>query len=152
MVDPGWPLHDLRPQQCIILWSRILPPNLVAIGHSFTIWPLVDPGWPLHDFRPQQCTTFWSGVLPTKFGAHREFLSNLTPSWRRLTPAWPSTTAMHYSSDKGSFYQTWCPLGVPEQFDSWLIPAWPLTPAMLYSSVSGSSYQIWCHRAFLKHP
>ena len=62
MVDPGLPLHILWPHQCIILLSRVLPtkssshslgqqgfflPNLIALGHSWAIWPLLDPGWPL---------------------------------------------------------------------------------------------------------
>ena len=60
-------------------------PNLVAIGHSLAILPLVDPSWPLHDLRRQRCTTLWSGFLSTKFGGHRAFLSNLTPDWPQLT-------------------------------------------------------------------
>ena len=29
-VDPGWPLHDLWPQQCIILWSGIRSTRCVS--------------------------------------------------------------------------------------------------------------------------
>ena len=53
------------------------PPKMVAIGYSWTIWPLVDPRWPLHDLPPQQCITLRSGVLPTKFGSHRTFLRQI---------------------------------------------------------------------------
>ena len=66
VVDPDWPLHDLRPQQCIALWSRILLPNRVATmatRHSWAIWPLLDPSWPLHDLRPHQYTTRGQGLF-----------------------------------------------------------------------------------------
>ena len=49
-------------------------PNLVAIRHSWAVWPLVDPGCSLCDLWPQQCTTLRSGFLSTKFGSHRAFL------------------------------------------------------------------------------
>ena len=52
-------------------------PNLVAIGHSWAIWPLVDPALPLRDPRPQQCITLLSRVFPTKFGSHRAFLRQI---------------------------------------------------------------------------
>ena len=67
------------------------PSNLVAIGHCQANWPLLDPSWPLHDHWPQQCILLWSVILPTKFGDHRAFLSNLTPGWSQMTPAWPLT-------------------------------------------------------------
>ena len=28
LLDPSWPLHDLWPQQCITLWSVILPTQI----------------------------------------------------------------------------------------------------------------------------
>ena len=71
------PCMTFDPTNAIHSGQGFFPPNLVAIGHSWTIWPLVDPGWPLHDLRPQQCITLWSGVLPTKFGNHRAFLRQI---------------------------------------------------------------------------
>ena len=147
LVDPEWPLHDLWPQQFIMLGSGVLPikfgghrallseltpnwpqltpiwpltpsnvlcsgqgfflANLVAIGHCLANWPLFDPSWPLHDLWPQQCVTLWSDILTTKFGGHRAFLSNLTPGWPQVTPAWPLTPAMHYALVRGSSHQIW---------------------------------------------
>ena len=63
------------------------PPNLVAIGHFYAIWPLLDPRWPLHDFWTQQCTTLWSGVLLTKFGSHRAFPRRID-SFMTYDPRW----------------------------------------------------------------
>ena len=80
LFDPSWPLHDLWPQQCIMLWSGILgghrafPSNLTS-------------GWPLHDLWPQQCTTLWLGVLLTKFGSHRVFLKQIDP-WMTFDRRW----------------------------------------------------------------
>ena len=71
-LTPGWPLTPaLHFSQGFFL------PNLVAIGHSWAICPLVDPGCPLYDLWPQHCTSLWSGVLPTKFGSHWAFLKQL---------------------------------------------------------------------------
>ena len=121
LVDPGWPLHDLWPQQCITLWSGVLPTKFG--GHRALLrWPLLDPSWPLHDLRPQQCITLWSEVLPTKFGDHRALLSKLTPTWPQLTPTWPLTPAMHYGSVRDSSHQIWWPKGISKQFDPWLTP------------------------------
>ena len=95
-LTSGWPwltLHDIWPQQCITLWSWVLPTKFG--GHRALLSKLtphwLDPSWPLHDLRPQQCITFWSGVLSTKFGGHRALLSKLTPTWPQLTPTWPLT-------------------------------------------------------------
>ena len=66
-------------------------------------WPNLTP----HDLRPQHCTTLWSGVLPTKLGSHGAFLSNWSPGWLWLTPAWPSTPVLHYILVRGSSYQIW---------------------------------------------
>ena len=84
----------------------------VAIGHFWAIWPLVDPRWPLLDRWPQQYITLWPEVLSTKSGGHRAFLSNLASGWLLLTPAWPSTPAMHYTLVRGSFNQIWLPYGI----------------------------------------
>ena len=198
LLDPSWPLHDLWPKQCIMLWSGVLPtkfgghrplsskftptwPQLTPVWpltpamhyalvrssfhqicsaalatfnglvHFYTYraflrnltsdlpqltpaWPLtpamstlwsgdlptkfgghraflcnLTPGWPLHDLWPRQCIALWSGVLLTKFGGQRALLSKLTPTWPQLTPAWPSTPAMHYALIRGSSHQIWWP-------------------------------------------
>ena len=88
----------------------------------------------------------WSGVLSTKFGGHRAFLSNLTPTWPWLTPTWPLTQQC---------ITLWSGV-LPTKFGghrallskltpTWLqlTQAWPLTPAMHYALVWGSFYQIW---------
>ena len=68
---------------------------------------------------------FWSGILPTKFGGHRALLSNLTPGWPRMTPAWPLTPAMHYALVRGSSHKIWWPKDVAKQIDPYLTPADP---------------------------
>ena len=51
LVDPSWPLHDLWPQQCIMLWSGILATKFG--GHKALLskltptWPQLTPTWPL---------------------------------------------------------------------------------------------------------
>ena len=51
LLDPSWPLHDLWPQQCITLWSEILPTKFG--GHRAFLsnltpgWPQMTPTWPL---------------------------------------------------------------------------------------------------------
>ena len=111
---------------------------------SKSIWPVVDPSWPLHDLWPQQCITLWSRVLPTKFGGLRAFLSNLTSGWPCLTPAWPLTPAMHYTSGQGFFLPNLVAIGHflsnLTLVDSRLTPAWPLTPAMHYALVWRGSF------------
>ena len=48
---PSWPLHDLRLQQCITLWTGILPTKFGshrAFLHNLTSgWPWLTPEWPL---------------------------------------------------------------------------------------------------------
>ena len=115
LLDPSWPLHDLWSQQCITLWSVILPTKFG--GHRALLSKLT-PSWPqltLHVFWPQQCITPWSVILPTKFGDHRVFLSNLTLGWIALwlTP----------------FYH-WQPYGISKPFNLRLTCARLLTPSM----------------------
>ena len=94
---------------------------------------LVDPSWPLEDLWPHQCITLWSGILstnwsgilPTKFGGHRTLLSNLTPGWPRMTPAWPLTPAMHYALVRGSSHKIWWPKDIAKQIDPYVTPADP---------------------------
>ena len=124
-VDLGWLVHDLWPQQCITLWSWVLPTKFG--GHRALLSKLT-PTWPeltLHDLWPQQCIMFWSGILPTKFGGHRALLSNLTPGWPRMTPAWPLTPAMHYALVRGSSHKIWWPKDIAKQIDPYLTPADP---------------------------
>ena len=71
LVDPGWPLHVLWPQQCITLWSGFLP---IKFGGHRAFLSNLTPGWPLHDLWPTQCITPWSEAFPTKFRGHRAFL------------------------------------------------------------------------------
>ena len=51
LLDPSWPLHDLRPQQCITLWSVILSTKFGShrafISNLTPGWPLMTPAWPL---------------------------------------------------------------------------------------------------------
>ena len=102
LLDPGWPLHDLWPQQCITLWSGILT---IKFGGHRALLSKLTPTWPQltpHDIWPQQYIMLWSRVLLTKFGGHRVYLSKLTPTWPQLTPTWPLTSAIHYALVKGS--------------------------------------------------
>ena len=108
-LTPADPCMTFDPNNALCSGQGFFPPNLVAIGHCQTSWPLLDPSWPLHDLWPQQCSTLWSGVLPTKFGDHRALLSKLTPTWPQLTPTCPLTPAMHYSLVRDSSHQIWWP-------------------------------------------
>ena len=81
------------------LWSRVL----VTLGHVKANFPLADPSWPCMIFNPVNAL-LRPRVLSTKFGSHRAFLSNLTPNWPRLTPTWPLTQGMHYTSAPEGFF------------------------------------------------
>ena len=70
LVDPNWPLYDLQIQQCITLWSGVLP-IWWSKWHSWAIWPVVEP---LHDLWPKHYITLPSGLLPAKFGVQGAFL------------------------------------------------------------------------------
>ena len=138
--------HGLWPQQCINFWSGVLPTKFGSHRAFLSNLTPVDASWPLHDLWPHHCTTLRSGVPPTKFGSHRAFPCNLTPAWPPLTPSWPSTPSMHYTSAGilptnlvaiGQSCAIW-PLA-----DPLLPPAWSLTPAMHYSLIRGSYLQIW---------
>ena len=58
-------------------------PNLLVIGNSSAIWPLVDPGWCLHDLQPRNALHFGQGFLPSNlvaighFGSLRKVTTNL---------------------------------------------------------------------------
>ena len=147
LLDPRWPLHDLWSQQCITLWSGILPTKFG--GHRTLLsnltpgGPRMTPAWPL----PQQCITLWSGVLLTKFGGHMELPSKLTPTWPQLTPTWPLTTIMQRITLWSGVLPT--KFGGHRALPSKLTPSWPQlthtwpsTPAMHFSLVSNSSHQI----------
>ena len=107
--DPGWPLPDLWPQQCIMLWSGIIDTKIgghrAFLSKLTPTWPQLTATWPL----TQQCITIWPGVLSAKFGGHRASLSNLTPTWPQLTPTWPLTPAMHYALGRDSSHKIWWP-------------------------------------------
>ena len=64
LVDP---CMTFDPINALHFGQGFLLANLVAIGHSWAIWPLLDSSWPLHDLWPQECITLQSGILPTKF-------------------------------------------------------------------------------------
>ena len=81
------PYMTFDPSIALNFCQGFLLPNLVAIRHSCTIWPLVDPGWPLYDLWPQHCTSLQSGILPTKFGSHRTFLKEFD-LWMTFDPWW----------------------------------------------------------------
>ena len=84
-ADSDWPRHDLWPIIALHFSQVFFLPNLVALGYSWAIRPLIDLSWPLHDLWTQHYTTLRPGVLPTKFGSHRAFLNNLIHDW----PSWP---------------------------------------------------------------
>ena len=65
LLDPSWPLCDLWPQQCITLWSRILPTKFG--GHRSFLsnltpgWPQMTPAWP---FDPSNAWRSSQGFFP----------------------------------------------------------------------------------------
>ena len=50
LLDPTWPLHDLWPQQCIMLWSGVLPTKFgghrALLSKLTPTWPQLTPAWP----------------------------------------------------------------------------------------------------------
>ena len=84
LIDPGWPLHDLRPQQCTTLPQWFFQPNLVPIAHSWAIWHLVDPVWPCMTFDPSNALFFGQGFFLRSLVAIEYFQSNLTSEWPLL--------------------------------------------------------------------
>ena len=151
LFDPGWPLHDLCPQQCIMLWSGVLP---IIFGSHRAFLSNLTSGWP----QLTQCITLWSEVLPFKFGSRKAFLSNLPCGWPRMTPAWPLTPAMHYTLVRGSpkfsgrrtflreidlwmtFDLWWC------RFEKLTIPLGHMAPTFLTSFGSMSRSTVECIR------
>ena len=109
--------------------------------------------WPLRDLWLQQCITLWSGILRTKFDSHREYLSNLTSGWPKLTPAWPLTPVMHYTLFRGSSCQSGSHRALLSNFTSgWpqvtLNDLWSQWCITLWSGVLPTKFG--SHRAFLK--
>ena len=51
LLDPSRPLHDLQPQQCITLWSGVLPTKFgdhrALLSKLTPTWPQLTPAWPL---------------------------------------------------------------------------------------------------------
>ena len=109
LVDPGWLLHDLWPQQCITLLSGVLS---IKFGGHRALLSKLSPTWPqLASIWPSTpaMIKLWSGILTIKFGGHRALLSKLTPIWPQLASLWPSTPAMHYALVRDSYHQIWWP-------------------------------------------
>ena len=76
LLTPSDPM-TFYPNIALHFGQEFFLPNLVAIEHSWAIWPLADPGWPLHKLWPQQCITLRAGVLTNKFCGHKAFLKQL---------------------------------------------------------------------------
>ena len=76
MVDPGWPVYEFWPQQCITLWSGVFLNKFgglrALLSKLAPTWPRLTPTWP--------STPAMHWILPTKFGGHRTLLSKLTPA------------------------------------------------------------------------
>ena len=127
LLDPSWPLHDLWPQQCIMLWSAVLPTKFG--GHRHIPWLLTRSIYfSIHcKGRPRFASIALSGrpIIFLLYFFSLAFimfflliwwwineleleleLSNLTPGWPQMTPAWPLTPAMHYTLVRGS-HQVW---------------------------------------------
>ena len=135
LIDPGWLLHDLWPQQSITLWSGILPTKFG--GHRALLSKLT-PTWPQLTPIPHSTPAMHYSmvrVLPTKFGGHRVLPSKLTPddsSWP-LHDLWPQQRIMLWSGilpTKFGGHRTFLSNLTP----GWpqMTPTWPLTPAMNY--------------------
>ena len=85
LLDPSWPRHDLWPQHCIMLWSGILLPNLVATGHISNLtptWPRLTPTWPLTP------AMHYALVGGSSYQIWWPYLNILTPGWP-LHDLWP---------------------------------------------------------------
>ena len=122
LVDHLLPLHDLWPSNALHSVKGYFEGRRALISKLTSGWPddpymTFNPNNTTHRAFPRQfwpvvnptdhCMIFASkmnyalvkgsspGVLPIKFGALRAFLSNMTPCWSQLTPAWPLTQSMH---------------------------------------------------------
>ena len=119
--------------------SEIIP---TKFGHHMAFLNNMTPiylGWPLHDLWPRQSIILQSSVLLTKFGCLKIFLSNLTPDWPRLTPVWPLTPAVHYTSIRGHSYQLWWPKGILKQIDLWTFDPGRVRFGNMFSHLVGPS-------------
>ena len=103
---------------------------------SISDWPQLTP----HDLWPYQCITFRSEVFPSKFGRHKVFLSNLTPSCplhdlrpQHCTTLWSGILPIKFDSHR-AFLSNFTP--------NWprLTPVWHVTPALQYTLLRGSCY------------
>ena len=66
-LSPIWPHMAFDPSIALYFGQGFFLPNLVAIEHSWAIWPQLT----LYDLWPQHCSLLQSGVLPTKFAGQR---------------------------------------------------------------------------------
>ena len=91
LLDPSWPLHDLWPHQCFMLWSEIL--SIKFGGHKAFLSNLT-PGWPpawltpdnpYMTFDPSNALCFGQGFYSPNLVAIGHFQVRLTPGWY-LTP------------------------------------------------------------------
>ena len=139
---PAYPINELHSESGL----GFFPPNLVATGHFWGIWPLVDPGWPQHNLWPRNELHFDQGFFLPNLMAIRHF----SAIWNLVDPGWPLhdlwpqqcitlwsgvllTKFGGHRALLGKLTPTW-----PQ-----LTSSWPSTPAMHYTLIRGSSQQIW---------
>ena len=133
MVDPGWPLHDLWPQQCTTLWSGVL---LTNFGSHRVLLRQIDP-WMTFDprlSRFENMPTNLVGTFPTPMPT---FSSIPDPGWS-VPDLWPQQCIMLWSGILDTKIGGHRAL-LSKLTPSWpqLTATWPSTPAMHYDLVRG---------------
>ena len=147
LVDPGWPMHDLWPQQCTMLWSWILPTKFG--GHRALLskltpdWPQLTLSWPLTPAMHYTLVRDSSHQIWWPQGISKQFDPWLTlddPCMifgpQRCITLWSGVLPIKFGGHRALLSRltpTW-----PQ-----LTPSWPLTLALHYALVRDSSHQIW---------
>ena len=124
-ADPNWPHMTFDPSNISPSGHGSFLPNLVAIGHSFVIWPLLTPFDPCMTFDPSNALLFSQGFfLPNllAIGHSWAIWPVVDPGWP-LYDIWPQQCITLWV--RGSFYQIWWPWGISKA--TWpLDDLWPL--------------------------
>ena len=161
LVDPGWPLHGLRPQECVAFWSLRFFPQIwwpyMAFLKQFNLqskWTLTF-GWFTSVVHLKKLTINIRGP----FLVSRLSIPYQPKKFQLYASKHCETHSLHWLTDwlTKLIYIYWAamdikssiPMGIVS-FIRNLTSGWSqmtlavsLTPTMFYTQFRGSSYQIW---------
>ena len=139
LVDPSWPQYDLWPQQCVTLWSGVLPTKFG--GHTAFLsnltsgWLWLTPAWPVTPTMHYALVRGSSQQIWWPQGIAKQIDPLLDPSWS-LYDLWPQQCITLWSGVLPTKF------GGQRVLLNKLTPTWPqLTPT--WPLVRGSCHQIW---------